>query len=152
MAEPLDSPGSLGSTTTTGRDEDDEAERPEAPAGFASAGTERRPPSPPAIPDSTVIHGILGRTEGLLYIYDTRVLENYIIPPNVLPEGARLTVQGLVDGEFQLETWEGSRREPSRTVALTAEGGRLLIELPVSLADFAVYFKAVRAPEPGIAR
>ena len=44
----------------------------------------------------------------------------------------------LVDGEFEIETWEGSRREPSRRLTGTAEGGRLVLALPVSLADFAV--------------
>jgi hypothetical protein len=124
-----------------------EAKEPEAPAGF-----ERRRAVVPAIPDSTVVHGILGRTEGLLYFYDRRALESYIVPPNVLPRGAKLTVQGLVDGEFDIETWEGSRGEPSRKATGTAEGGRLLLDLPVSLADFAVYFKATEAREPGIAR
>ena len=130
--------------------DESEAKEPEAPAGF-----ERRRavvPAIPAIPDSTVVHGILGRTEGLLYFYDRRALASYIVPPNVLPRGAKLTVQGLVDGEFDIETWEGSRGEPSRKATGTAEGGRLVLDLPVSLKDFAVYFKATEAPEPGIAR
>jgi len=104
------------------------------------------------VPETTRVHGIMSRTEGLLYIYDPRVLANPWRRPEVLPGGGTLVLEGLVDGPFEVELWSPLRDSPLSTAQATAEDGRLAVELPYSTGELAVRFRAASAREPGIAR
>lgn len=106
----------------------------------------------PDAPTWARVHGILTRSEGLLYFYDPRVLEDPSGTPSVLPGGGAVTVKGLVDGPYRIELWGGAEARPSLERSASAKGGRLRVELPPSKRDFAVYFRSADAGEPGIAR
>ncbi len=103
-------------------------------------------------PRGARVQGILTRTEGLLYLYDPQVLADTTRVPYVLPQGGTMILEGLVDGEYTVEIWDGSDVIPSRRASARASGGKLPVTLPRSRADFAVYFRAKRAAEPGLRR
>ncbi|MHC5055132.1 MAG: DUF5060 domain-containing protein [Planctomycetota bacterium] len=100
----------------------------------------------------TLVHGAVARTEGLLYFYDPRTLDDITRTPSVMPGGGKITVEGLVDGEYRVEVWEPALYGPSREGVARARDGRLTLALPGRDEDFAVRFYATRAAEPGIAR
>jgi hypothetical protein len=103
-------------------------------------------------PTRTLVHGAVTRTEGLLYFYDPAVLEDVTRTPSVMPDGGKITLEGLVDGEYRVEVWEPTRFSPSREGTARARDGRLTLELPARDTDFAVRFHATAAAGPGIAR
>jgi len=103
-------------------------------------------------PTRAVVHGVVTRSEGLLYFYDPGVLDDVTRTPVVMPGGGEITLEGLVDGEYAVEVWDPSGFGPSREETATAREGRLTITLPDREEDFAVRFQAARAPQPGIYR
>jgi hypothetical protein len=69
-----------------------------------------------------------------------------------MPGGGKITIEGLVDGEYRVAVWEPTGFGPSREETARARGGRLTLVLPDRDEDFAIHFHATRATEPGLAR
>jgi hypothetical protein len=103
-----------------------------------------------AIPASSRVQAIVTWTEGLLYLYDPRVLRATGRRPEVTPRGGRISVNRLLDGTYDVEFWDATSPTALRTTALEAKGGTLTIDLPMSMREYAVYFKSRSAARPGI--
>ena len=96
------------------------------------------------------VQGIVSRTNGLVYVYDARVLGDITRAASVTPTGGTLTVRGVVDGEYTVELWTPRDARPAKASTVVAVDGALELMLPRSADPFALYFAAERAVEPGI--
>jgi hypothetical protein len=90
--------------------------------------------------------GLIGRQDCYGFVYDPAAMRSPDSAPArpLLPEGRRLRIKGLLDGEYAVEFWDTLTGDIAGRGRVKAQNGELALHLPVSNGDLA--FKAKRTP------
>lgn len=96
------------------------------------------------------VWGLASREGALFYIFDPKVLSEPDSKPSALSKGGKLELEGLLEGEYEIEVFNPRDGKRVHVVKRRASNGVLKVGVPGGVEDLVVRIKAVRKRPVGI--
>ncbi len=100
--------------------------------------------------ESGRVCGLVSREGAALYFFDPKVLSEPDSDPSALRKGGKLELEGLLDGEYEVEVLNPRDGKRVDSVKRRASEGVLKVGIPGGAEDLVVQVKAVRKKPVGI--
>jgi hypothetical protein len=105
--------------------------------------------SPDGAPGNVRVQGLLGRSRCYGFLYDAAIVADPAMPPQpvVIPQGRRLAIRGMLDGNYRFELWDTAEGRVIHAESLACRDGVLTVRLPAITRNAAFKVKAL-TPHP----